>query len=89
MQWQLTIYIQIKIYTQSFIILDPGRRKGQLFTKDDINNIKINLISTLDSIINDSAFLPTRNERVCTFCDFAKSGACGTGVFRARKLAKA
>ena len=74
---------------QSYTTLGPGRRKGHLFTKDDIDNVKINLISTLDSIINDSSFLPTKNERSCTFCDFAKSGACGTVVFRARRLAKA
>lgn len=74
---------------QSCIILDLGRRKGHFFTKEDIDNVKVNLIATLDSIINDSSFLPTKNERSCTFCDFAKSGVCNTGVFRARKLAKA
>jgi hypothetical protein len=74
---------------QSYIILGLGRRKGHLFSKEDIENVKSNLISTLDSIINDSSFLPTKNERSCTFCDFAKSGACNTGVFRAKKLAKA
>lgn len=74
---------------QSYITLGLGRRKGHLFTKEDIDNVKINLILTLDSILNDSSFLPTKNERSCTFCDFAKSGVCNTGVFRARKLAKA
>lgn len=74
---------------QNCITLDLGRRKGHFFTKEDIENVKSNLISTLDSIVNDSSFLPTKNERSCTFCDFAKSGVCNTGVFRARKLAKA
>lgn len=74
---------------QSYITLDPGRRKGHLFTKEDIENVKINLLNTIQTVVNNTSFLPTKNERVCTFCDFAKSGACNTGVFRARKLAKA
>ena len=74
---------------QSYITLDLGRRKGHLFTKEDIENVKINLLNTIQTVVNNTSFLPTKNERVCTFCDFAKSGACNTGVFRARKLAKA
>jgi RecB family exonuclease len=69
--------------------LRSGRRKGHLFTKEDLENVKQNLIKEINKITKDVFFHPTKNEKLCTYCDFAKSGACNTGVFRLRKLAKA
>lgn len=82
------LYPDKDVYAELYY-LRSGRRKGHLFTADVIEGVKANLISVLDGIINDTSYHPTQNTRVCTFCDFAKSGACPTGVFRARKLAKA
>jgi len=76
------------IYAEMYY-LRSGRRKGHLFTKEDLENVKQNLIKEINKITEDTFFHPTKNERACTYCDFAKSGACNTGVFRLRKLAKA
>lgn len=76
------------IYAELYY-LRSGRRKGHLFTKEDLENVKQNLIKEINKITEDTFFHPTKNERACTYCDFAKSGACNTGVFRLRKLAKA
>jgi len=76
------------IYAELYY-LRSGRRKGHLFTKEDLENVKQNLIKEINKITEDTFFHPTKNERACTYCDFAKSGACNTGVFRMRKLAKA
>jgi len=64
--------------------LRSGRRKGHLFTDEDIELVKVNLIKQMNNIINDTNFTPTSNTRVCSFCDHAASGACGTGAFRNR-----
>ena len=76
------------IYAELYY-LRSGRRKGHLFTKEDLENVKENILKEINKITQDTSFHPTKNERACTYCDFAKSGACNTGVFRLRKFAKA
>lgn len=78
------IFPDKEIYAELYY-LRSGKRKGHLFTKDDIEVVKTKLISTIDKIINDNNFLPTANVRACSYCDHAKSGACGIGVFRNNK----
>lgn len=65
--------------------LRSGKRKGHLFTTEDIEQVKINLIKSINKIINDTSFTPTSNVRICSYCDHAKTGACPTGAFRNRK----
>lgn len=72
-----------KIYAELYY-LRSGKRKGHFYTKEDIKNIKTTLVKTMNNIINDFNYTPTRNTRTCSFCDHAASGACGTGVFRNR-----
>jgi len=64
--------------------LRSGRKKGHLFTDDDVEDVKVRLIREMNNIVHDTNFTPTSNTRVCSFCDHAASGACGTGVFRNR-----
>lgn len=73
-----------EIYAELYY-LRSGRRKGHLFTKEDIDLVKENLIKQMSNIINDLNFTPTNNGRICSFCDHAKSGACATGAFRNKK----
>lgn len=73
-----------EIYAELYY-LRSGRRKGHLFSKDDLKRVKADLIDSMNGIINDTNYLPTSNTRVCSFCDHAKSGACATGAFRNRK----
>jgi RecB family exonuclease len=75
------------IYAELYY-LRSGRRKGHFFTKEDLENVKQNLIKDINKIREDTFFHPTKNERMCIYCDFAKSGICNTGVFRLRKNAK-
>lgn len=69
--------------------LRSGKRKGHLYTSEDLENVKIKLISLIDNVINDNSFKATSNFRACSYCDHAKSGVCGTGVFRNKKTARA
>jgi len=69
--------------------LRSGRKKSHQFTKEDLDRVKQNLIKDIVTIIEDRSFLPTKNERTCSYCDHAASGACGTGSFRMKKKAKA
>jgi len=78
------IFPEKEIYAELHY-LRSGKKKGHLFTNEDIENVKINLISSITEIINDTNFTPTSNARVCSYCDHAKSGACPTGVFRNKK----
>lgn len=75
------IFPDKKIYAELYY-LRSGRRKGYLFTKDDLESVKVRLIEEMNNIVNDINYSPTSNVRVCSFCDHAKSGACGTGVYR-------
>lgn len=78
------IFPEKEIYAELYY-LRSGKRKGHLFTEEDIEDVKIRLINSINLIINDKNFLPTSNPRTCSYCDHAKSGACGTGVYRNNK----
>lgn len=77
------IFPEKEVYAELYY-LRSGRKKGHLFTKEDLVQVKYNLINSINKIMNDVNFSPTSNVRVCSYCDHAKSGACGTGVFRNR-----
>jgi RecB family exonuclease len=77
-----------EIYAELYY-LRSGRKKGHLFTAEDLENVKLRLINNINKIIEDTSFTPTNNGRICSYCDHAKSGACPTGVFRNKKAAKA
>ncbi len=65
--------------------LRSGKRKGHLFTKEDLEDVKVRLLSLIKDIVNDNSFAATSNVRACSYCDHAKSGECGVGVFRNKK----
>lgn len=68
--------------------LRSGRRKFHIFSKDDIEEVKRNLLEEINKIINDSSFSPTTNERICSFCEHAASKACPTGYARLKRMNK-
>lgn len=76
-----TLFPEKEIYAELYY-LRSGKRKGHLFTKEDIENVKVNLIKNINKIINDTNFTPTNNPRLCSFCDHAKTEICGVGVYR-------
>lgn len=78
------IFPDKEIYAELYY-LRSGKKKGHLFTKDDIEDVKINLIKSINKIISDTNYNPTSNTRACSYCDHAMSGVCGTGVFRNKK----
>lgn len=69
--------------------LRSGRKKGHEYTPEDLESVKESLINSINQIIEDRSFSPTKNERACYYCDFAQNGVCGTGSFRMKKKAKA
>ena len=75
------IFPEKEIYAELYY-LRSGKRKGHLFTEEDIEEVKNKLIDTIQKIMVDQNFTPTANSRVCSYCDHAKSGACPTGVYR-------
>jgi len=68
--------------------LRSGRHKHHLFTKEDIEEVKVSLLENINKVVEDNSFLPTANERNCTFCDHAKSGACTVGISRLKRMGK-
>lgn len=78
------IFPEKEIYAELYY-LRSGKRKGHLFSPEDIENVKVKLINSINTIMNDGNFLPTSNTRTCSYCDHAKTEACGTGVFRNKK----
>lgn len=69
--------------------LRSGRIKSHTFSKEDIEEVKKMLVDKINLIMNDTNFNATKNERVCYFCDHAKSGACATGSSRIKRLNRA
>jgi len=78
-----------KTITAELYYLRSGKHKSHTYTKEDFERIKQDIINSIDEIINDNSFAATSNSRACSYCDHAKSGACGTGVFRNKKAAGA
>lgn len=68
--------------------LRSGRRKSHTYSQEDIENVKIKLIESINTIVEDTSFSPTSNERVCGFCEHAKSKACPTGYARLKRMGK-
>lgn len=77
-----------KTVTASLHYLRSGRLKSHTYSEEDLENVKIMLIKKINRIMDDKNFIPTNNERVCSFCDHAKSGACGIGAVRYKKFNK-
>lgn len=65
-----------KTITASLHYLRTNRLKSHTFSKEDIESVKQTLITKIQRIVDDNNFLPTKNERMCSFCDHAASGAC-------------
>lgn len=78
-----------KTITAELYYLRSGKHKSHTYTKDDLERLKQDVIDAINEIINDNSFAATANSRACSYCDHAKSGACGTGVFRNKKAAGA
>ena len=77
-----------KEITASLHYLRTNRLKSHTYTAEDLENVKVMLLNKINRIMNDSNFTPTSNERICSFCDHGKSGACGIGAVRYKKFNK-
>lgn len=75
------IFPDKEIYAELYY-LRSGKRKGHVFSDEDLINVKHRLVEIASKIVNDKSFLPTDQHRICSYCDHAKSGACGVGAFR-------
>lgn len=73
-----------QIYAELYY-LRSGRRKGHLFTLDELEVVYDRVLDCLNTIINDRAFKYTDNRRICSFCDHAKTGVCPVGRARNRR----
>lgn len=62
--------------------LRSGRRKGHLFSTQDLERVYDDVLEKINHIINDRNFAATQQRWPCSFCDFRKTGACRTGVSR-------
>jgi len=68
--------------------LRSGRIKSHDYSQEDLEQVKQRVVEKINLIVNDFNFTPTKNERICHFCDHAKSGACPTGVARLKRANK-
>lgn len=64
--------------TAELYYLRSGRRKRHSFSKQDIEDVKSNILRSIREIIEDTSFRPTDNSRSCSYCEHAKTGACPT-----------
>lgn len=59
------------IYAELYY-LRSGRRKGHLFTREDLVVVENNLLEKINELIDMDDFHYTPNSRLCSFCDFRK-----------------
>jgi RecB family exonuclease len=71
-----------EIYAELYY-LRSGKRKGHLFTPEDIEGVYESVLEKVNTIINDRNFR-LKESYVCSFCDHAKNGACPIGSRRNR-----
>lgn len=62
--------------------LRSGKHKGHVFTEEDLASAEQRLIDKVNHLMEDRTYAYTPNTRVCSFCDFRKSGVCPAGVKR-------
>lgn len=67
-----------KKVTAELYYLRSGRRKRHSYSKEDLENVKLNIINLISKIVQDTSFSPTSNSRICGYCEHAKTGACPT-----------
>jgi hypothetical protein len=75
-----------KEITASLHYLRTNKLKSHTYSDEDLLEIKKTLVERINVIVQDNNFLPTTNERVCSFCDHSQSGACGVGALRLKKF---
>lgn len=72
------MYPDKQIYA-SLYYLRSGRKKGHLFTDDDLNTVAKNIIDITNKLCDIKQFKTTSNKRICRYCPHAASGICSTG----------
>ena len=74
------------IYAELYYLLS-GRRKGHLFSPEDMEEVYEVVLEKVNNIIDDRNFTATNDRRPCTFCDFSKpeNPICKAGVSRMRR----
>lgn len=65
--------------------LRSGRHKGHTFSPGDLKDVEKRVAEKVQAIIDDQNFSATSEIRPCTYCDYAASGVCKTGVARRRR----
>ena len=74
-------YPDKEIYAELYY-LRSGRRKGHLFSKDDLLEVEDKLIALTKELITTENFSYTANKGICSFCDHRKNGSCSVGIRR-------
>lgn len=77
-----------KEITASLHYLRSNRLKSYTYSEEDLILIKQKLIDRIQIIVEDNNFLPTNNERICSFCDHAQSGACRSRCNKIKEVQK-
>lgn len=70
-----------QVYAELYY-LRSGRRKGHLFTPEDLRLVERRVHWSVMGIIDDRHFHPTDDSRACRICDFGKTGLCPVGKAR-------
>lgn len=73
-----------RVYAELYY-LKTGKRKGHLFSTDDLIDVEKRLSLLVSEVLTTENFRPTENSSACYWCDYAKNGVCGTGKNRTNK----
>lgn len=75
---------QDTVYAELYY-LKSGRRKGHLFTTDDLLQVEARLSELVHDVLTKMDFKATSENSACYWCDYAKNGVCATGARRVKK----
>lgn len=78
------IFPDKNVYAQLYY-LRSRRKKGHLFSRDDLSIVKRELTVKVDTILQTEEFRATENPRACYWCSYATDGTCSIGAGRVKK----
>jgi CRISPR/Cas system-associated exonuclease Cas4 (RecB family) len=76
-----------KVYAELYY-MRKGSTRGHTFTKEELEEVEVNITNKIEEILNKENFLPTADENKCRYCSFAEDGTCSAGAKRLLKSPK-
>lgn len=77
-------YPEVQTFKGVLHYLRTDRKLTHTYTREDLPRLETNMVDAIQAIKDDIHHHPTKNTRMCSWCDFGVNGTCSTGAARNR-----